>query len=267
MYIKLRRGVERDLTLMGISKAGSERKLAKTLGIHHSAIHDYKFEKRNMSEKRFNKLITFLGIKQNKVKKIITNKLDKNWGRKLGGINCYKKKIKNGRFTENLKKMNKALRKWHENMKINNSERYYKMQHEKFKKISGFKFKTLRGENVRNLLEKKVADLLFKSNLEYQYEPLIRVSSNSYFPDFKFGNILIECSMWKGRDKASKLLKKINEFKKSDYKVLVIIPKHLRKYYKTVDKFVVEFEELGNVLQAPVAQTDDVWSNGRAVGC
>lgn len=80
--------------------------------------------------------------------------------------------------------------------------------------------------------------------------------------------IIIECTMWRGADKAIKLKKKI-KYLKQKYKVYVVIPKTLNKYYEILSQYLV----LGLDEFVPVAQTfRDVKSVrkgafGRAHGC
>jgi len=134
-------------------------------------------------------------------------------------------------------------------MKENSPEEYYLLQYSKFKKIGGYKYKTKRGEKVRNNFEKQVADILDK--LKYEYEPLIKIGKRYFFPDFLINKkIIIECTEWKGEIKAHKLKKKLKYLKK-EYKVFVVIPKDLYRYYKILNKDLIK----GLDKFVPVAQT------------
>ncbi len=97
-------------------------------------------------------------------------------------------------------------------MKENNPEEYYLIQYSRFKKVGDYKLFTLNGEKVRNSLEKDVADILNKNGIKYSYEPLVRVKDRFFFPDFLINDkIILECTMWRGSDKAVKLKEKIKE--------------------------------------------------------
>ena len=130
-------------------------------------------------------------------------------------------------------------------MKEEFPEKYYNLQYSRFKKIAGYKYKTKNGEKVRNFFEKKVADFLFDSGISYEYEPLVNIDKKYFFPDFLInGNIILECTEWKGHDKAVKLNKKINYLKKR-FSVFVIIPRSLSIYYQKIEKSkLIYYEEL-----------------------
>lgn len=135
-------------------------------------------------------------------------------------------------------------------MKNTNPEKYYEMQHSKFKKAAGKKYKTNKGENVRNSFEKEVADLLNKLNIDYTYEPLIKINKKNFFPDFLVNNnVIIECTAWKGETKAYKLKEKISHLEQK-YTVIVVIPKTLYSYYKILDNHLVSgLDEFVRVAQ------------------
>jgi len=125
------------------------------------------------------------------------------------------------------------------------------MQYSKFKKIGGYKYITKRGEKVRNYFEKEVADMLHKLWIGYEYEPLVNIGKRYFSPDFLIDNkVIIECTAWKGENKAYKLKEKIDILKKN-YKVIVIIPKNLYSYYKILNDHLI----LGLDEFVPVAQT------------
>ena len=136
-------------------------------------------------------------------------------------------------------------------MKKTNPEEYYISQYEKFKKIGEYKYVTNNGEKVRNILEKEVADILKNHKIKYEYEPYINVKNKAFSPDFLINKrVIVECTAWRGYDKAVKLKRKI-EYLKGKYKIYVVIPKALNKYYQTINKHLV----LGLDEFVPVAQT------------
>jgi hypothetical protein len=132
---------------------------------------------------------------------------------------CYKIKVKNGTFKKNLEKMleksSKKLSEWHKKMKKISKKQYFITQYERFKKTGQYKYFTKKGEKVRNELEKQVADFLFDLKKNYAYEPYIDSNNKVFFPDFLVGDkTIIECTMWKGYDKATKLKRKISNLER-----------------------------------------------------
>ncbi|MCM8774700.1 MAG: hypothetical protein NC820_08260 [Candidatus Omnitrophica bacterium] len=100
-------------------------------------------------------------------------------------------------------------------------------------------------------MEKEVADLLYTLGIEYKYEPLVNINNNYFFPDFLIGNdVIIECTMWRGYQKAYRLRDKI-EYLSKRYKIFVLIPKSLYSYYEILNNHLI----LGIDEFVPVAQT------------
>lgn len=244
MFVKLAVGEQKKLLLSAIKKAGSERKLASLTGISNATISDYKLEKYNLPLERFNTIVKFLDLKS---KPKIISLLQSNWGRKLGGKKCVESKKRKGIFIENMNMLKKIsserMRSWHKRMKRYNKEEYYSIQYSRFKKIGNYKFETKSKELVRNELEKEVADILFDLKIKYKYEPLVSVKRKCYFPDFAVDSTIIECTMWRGKENAYKLKKKILDLQDNGFRVYVIIPKTLLKYYKCLGNDVIIFRE------------------------
>ena len=252
MFYRLKEGRLKDITSKAIKKAGTIYKLAEIIKISKSALSDYKNEKRRINSRDLELLLRYLKIRL--AKSNITEALPDNWKQVKGGKECVKLKKRKGTFEESLikarKKQSEKLRKWHKSMKTEKPEEYYKIQYNRFKKIGKYKLKTIKGEPVRNSLEKKVADILYKLKISYEYEPLVKSKEKYFFPDFLINNkIILECTMWRGNDKAVKLKEKI-EFLKENYKVYVIVPKSLNNYYKILNNHLILDDKI-----VPVAQT------------
>lgn len=242
MYLILKSGKLKELFSIAIQKAGSTRKLAEKVGISRSAISKYFNEKHLITEIKFKKIEDYIGRSLIKEKDII-KKLPNNWRQILGGKIGVQIKKKNGTFENQLKLARKSssnkLREWHKRMRENNPEEYHKIQYSRFKKIGNYKTKTKKGEFVRNELEKEVADILKNLGIDYDYEPLVKANGRFFFPDFLINKkIIIECTMWRGKDKAIKLKEKINHLNKK-YKIYVVIPTKLAKYYGEIDKYLI----------------------------
>jgi len=266
MFIRLIKKEQIKLIKTAIKKAGSERKLSKLLNIPNTSFYHYKFDQTALPIKRFNKIISFLKINKKDIK--IKEYLPQNWRQRLGGKKCVEVKKANGTFNKNMRQLkllsSKRMKSWHSIMKRKEPEKYYTIQYNRFKKIGGYKYRTKKGEAVRNKFEKEIADILINLNIEYQYEPLVRIKEKFYFPDFLINNsIIIESTMWRGVQKSYELKNKINNLKKK-YKVFVVIPKTLYSYYKIINPNLI----LGLDNFASVAQTfPKKGATGRASDC
>lgn len=261
MFYKFKKGKQRELIQKAITKAGSERKLAKMTGIPNGSIYNLKFEKRNLSESNVMKLLNFLNIEKKEIQREVLEILPDNWGQIKGGKNLIKKKIKEGTLEETIERLKKAsskrMKKWHKDMKENEPKRYYIWQYERFKKIGkGYPFTLLNGIKVRNLLEKEVGDLLVNNFSSFMYEPYLNIGSKAYFPDFIYENIIIEVTEWKhpDKDKIQKLIRKSKDYKKEGFIVCFFIPERYRKFYKEIKSPIIStLPELKEFINASVA--------------
>ncbi len=249
MFVEFPRGKQKELLDSAIAKAGSERRLEQILKIPNSTINEYRNELYKMNYERFQAILNYLNLNESKLDfKIVS---EKDW-LKRGGKKAYKNSVANGSFEKIHKKMrlgsSERMTKWHKDMKANNRESYYKLQYERFKKIGNYKYKTKRGELVRNELEQCIADFLYDFGCDYSYEPYLALDNCVYFPDFRVGNLIIESTMWRGFQKAYSLKNKINNLEKGGYKVLVVVPDGLRKYYKTIKDYIINLNHLKKYL-------------------
>jgi len=256
MFIKMNKGELRKLIVAAIRKAGSERKLIKATGIPSITLYYYKNETYNISEERFRAIVLFLGIPEAEANAKIRHKLPSNWGRIKGGKNCLSSKKMNGTWQSNFEKMmvgsSRNLKAWHRKMKKEKPIEYYMDQYRRFKKIGGYKYTSARGEKIRNSLEMKVADMLYRKGIVYEYEPLVKGEDGYYFPDFRIGSLIIECTMWRGEEKAYKLLCKIRDLEKAGFRIIVVIPPELRRFYKALDTYLTtDFSELEKQINLP----------------
>ncbi|MDD5192734.1 MAG: hypothetical protein PHH54_07300 [Candidatus Nanoarchaeia archaeon] len=244
MYLILKKGVLREIVSKAFKKAGNIRKLEISIKIPRSTLSNYHNEKIAIKKENLDKLLGYLKllIKEEDV----LEKLPDNWKQIKGGKRCVETKKKNGTFEKQIREMrsknsydSERLRLWHKKMKKENIEKYHIMQYERFKKVGGYKFTTINGEKVRNELEKETADLLKSLKINYKYEPLVKADGKYFFPDFLIdNNIIIECTEWRGFDKAIKLKDKIAHLK-SDYKVFVLVPKPLKRYYEILNQYLL----------------------------
>lgn len=107
---------------------------------------------------------------------------------------------------------------------------------------------------MRNKLEKEVFDFLHLENINFQYEPCLRIKEHVFFPDFLLGNVIIECTFWNNstKERLDYLKTKIKSYEAASYHVVFFIPKNCRKFYKEIDSFVVSgFVQLYNRIAPP----------------
>jgi len=252
MYILLKKGELNRILSLAYARAGTIYKLVDKVNIPKSTLSAYHTEHRIINRNNFEKLINYLNISKNDIE--IIKELPSNWRQIKGGKNCVEIKKKNGTFEEQMKKCrnysSQSLRIWHKNLKRENPNKYYLMQYSRFKKISNYKFLTKNNELVRNKLELDIANLLKSMNISYKYEPLVKIGKRYFFPDFLINDkIIIECTFWRGFDKAVKLRSKIHYLEKK-YLVYVVIPKALNRYYETLNQYLVlGLDNLAAVLQ------------------
>lgn len=241
MYYRLKRNDREKIITKASKMMGGMKNLSLKLKIPKSALYLYYNGKRAINEKNLNKILELSKI--NLKEESIIEKLPNNYKQILGGKKVVLTKINNGTFEKQMKLCHKGSSKYmknlHKILKKTKPEEYYKGQYEKFKKMGGYKFTTKNGEKVRNKLELEVANNLKELGLKYKYEQYINIDGKAFFPDFLIDNkIIIECTMWRGYDKAIKLKEKI-EFLTKKYKVYVLIPKPLNKYYKILNSHVI----------------------------
>ncbi len=253
MYYLLKKEFIKKVIFESAKKAGNMKLLSSKLKIAKSLLYRYLNRETAINEKRLNKILDYTKIKFNN--NMICRTFPDNWRQIKGGKNCVKSKKKNGTYEKQLELCHKMSSKYminlHRKMKKTEPKKYYMSQYEKFKKIGGYKLTTKKGEKVRNILEKDIADTLYAQGIPYQYEPYINVKNKAFFPDFIINNnIIIECTAWKGYDKATKLKEKINLLK-NKYKIYIVIPKDLYKYYSNLSNHLV----LGLDEFVPLAQT------------
>ena len=246
LYIKFNKGKLRKFVLLALKKAGSERKLTKLLNWPLIAIYRYKLERINISNLRLRQLLGYIGLDyKNIIFKENPILLNENWGRIIGGINCFRKKLKNNTFKHNHRLMREAssklMKKWHKKFRVENPEQYYRLQYERFKKISHIRVKTKCGILVRNKFEEKVADWLYERGINFEYEPYLNLNCKAYFPDFVIGKTLVEVTAWKDPDhkKLSYLARKLKDYRKAGFKANLLIPTKLRKSYKPLNRFLI----------------------------
>ena len=175
-----------------------------------------------------------------------------NWGRIKGGKAVQEKYSKENRFEEIHRGMRKAsseyMKKWHSKMKRCSPNKYYALQHSRFKRVGGYKFISDKGHHVRNKFELEIANILNSIPVNYEYEPMIRISSTYLFPDFKIKNLIIECTYWRGAQKAQALSEKIKKYEEAGFEVKVVIPEKLSSFYKSIEKHTISPDKVKSLF-------------------
>jgi len=252
-FLKFKQGKQKKLVMEAIRRAGSERRLEKATGIPKSSLYEYKNENYNISVERAKKLTAFLNTDFNLIQSEVEKVLPSNWRQKKGGVERINKSKTNGNFEQLKQDLIKSLKQWHEKMKLLHPDTYYTSQYRRFKKMGLYRFKTLRGELVRNKLEMEVANMLFERGIDYDYEPYLKINQNVYFPDFKIGNIIIECTAWDNEEKAIELKGKIQNYLRCNFKAFCIVDEKVIKFYKDIREFIIKIEDIP-LFNAQVAQ-------------
>jgi|GEM_PF-1581057 len=263
MFLKFKKGKQAKFIIQAIIKAGSERKLAKIIGIPKGTIYGYKFEVNNISDVRFKIILGFLGDPYSKYRQHIIKELPSNWGKVKGGINCVVKKKQDGTFRETIEKLRKVsskrMKNWHDQMKRDYPKEYHIWQYERFKKVGrGYTYHLKNQIPVRNKLERKIGNFLISEGINFEYEPYLNVGGKAYFPDFKTNNIVIEVTEWMhpSSKKLAYLNKKIKDYKFNSMVVIMFIPPNIRKFYKEIDGYcniTSTLQDLKELLNASVA--------------
>jgi len=260
MFYKFKEGKQKELIQKAIIKAGSERKLSRDINIPNGSIYSLKFEKRNLSDEKLKKILSFLKLEVEDIKGNVLELLPDNWGRIKGGKNLIKKKIKENMLANTIQKLKKAssirMKKWHKDMKKNEPKKYYVWQYERFKKIGrGYNFKLKNGIQVRNELERTLGNFLVENKFKFEYEPYLNINGSAYFPDFLINNkVILEVTEWKHPTvcKLKYLKEKIKGYEKENYKIVLFVPPNIRKFYKELDSFVIsDLQNLGDILMPP----------------
>ena len=145
-------------------------------------------------------------------------------------------------------------------MREKNPEKYYVWQYDRFKKIGkGYPLKLFNGVKVRNKLEKQIGNFLINRKVVFSYEQYININGKAYFPDFIIDeNIILEVTEWKhpSIEKLKNLMRKADEYKLKNYKILFFIPENCRKFYKDLKAPITSnLNELEILIKGFVAQT------------
>lgn len=134
-------------------------------------------------------------------------------------------------------------------MRTRHPEKYHAIQHARFAKNKQHVIPTLRGEKVRHELERDVADYLYQNGIDYEYEPTIKFGYRHFYPDFRIDNLVVECTAWQGAEKAERLNIKMMSLQRLNYKVKVVIPEELHRFYGLIKEHILTPNEFKSFIK------------------
>lgn len=93
-------------------------------------------------------------------------------------------------------------------------------------------------EKMVNKLELNVATQLAKSGIKYEYEPLLKLQSKKFYPDFKTGGNIIECCYWESEDRWLYLATKFSLYHGFGFNCILVTKQICSKYFHLIPDFV-----------------------------
>lgn len=205
------------------------RELSKVFNVDWKTIRDWRDEEYSISDLVFDKIIDEFP-QLSKFKNFITVKLDDNWGAIKGAYESHKTVRKKLKIDKNFRE------KWIKKCRIggiNNIKKgYIKNWEVGFRKISKRQVKGPMDEMMFNKGEKNIAELLLRMGQNYQYEPLINLNGNHYFPDFLVNDIIIERCGLLSKKYFQSVKKKFKDYESWKGKVIIVISKKTMKIFK-----------------------------------
>ena len=207
------------------------RKLSEIFNVDWKTIRDWRDEVYSIPDSIFDKIIKEFP-RLSRFKSLITVKLNDNWG-KVKGAHAAHKTVR-----KKLKTDKKYRERWVKKCKlggINNIKNGpIKNWDAGFRRVGTRKVKGPKDEMMFNEGEKNIAEFLLQMGVNYQYEPLIELNGNHYFPDFLVNNIIIERCGLATKNYFKSIKRKFKDYKSWKGKVIIISPK------KTLEMFQKE---------------------------
>lgn len=220
----------------------SWREMSRTLNIDWKALREYRDEKYTLPDKIFEKIIT-KNPEFNKYTEFIVEKRKTNWGAAEGGRKRWEQ------IRKKLKSDRKFRKKWIENCIKGGKKRLeldlIKGWDSGFRNLPRRKIKGPKGEKMFSLLEENVAKIFLQNGLEYEYEPLIIVNGNRYFPDFLVNKkFIVEAFGFSSQKYYLRMKTKLKDYLSLKKKVILIIPNKMNSVYEKRIKFNRKFIRL-----------------------
>jgi len=179
----------------------------------------YLDEQVTLSYKLFREILPLVKIREEKILDEWVEKiLSGNWGRVRGGIKTQQKLRIDPNFRNKWRQIRKKAGR-----KIR--VKFLKNWDIGFRKAGKRNTIGPKGEKMFNEHEKRIAEFLLAKNKNYEYERLIKLNGNFYFPDFIIGNTIIERCGFFTKTYLKVLKKKIEDYSKYwKGKVIIIYP-------------------------------------------
>jgi hypothetical protein len=220
----------------------SWREFGRNLDIDWQSIRDYRDEKITLPKKIFEKILVEKPSLEN-YSKFIEEERDSNWGRAKGGRKSWIQIRKKLKYDKNFRKM------WIKNCVAGGKKRVKMGPIEGWE--NGFRNSPRRivigpkGERMFSSIEQSVAKLFLQIGLPYQYEPLMIVNKNKYFPDFVIDKkIIVEIFGYSSEKYFQRMKKKLKDYRTLNKKIILIIPNKMNSIYKKRVRFSKKFVKL-----------------------
>ena len=255
MRIVFKKGKQKELFVKyKIARGLSWRGVSRALNVDWRTFRFWRDGNLTLPKEIYLKLISDLP-ELDKFRKYILEEREDKWWRfttPLLGWKAVEKKLKN----------NKSFReKWIKKCRLGGikavSEGYIKGWDVGFRKVSRRRTRGPKGELMFNEKEKAIAEFLVENNIRYAYEPMIKINSHVYFPDFSVGSKLIErCGLW-SKKYSYELKKKLENYQDGWKGKIILVTsqkmvKRLRRMAPSSNKFIVinenGLEELNKYL-------------------
>lgn len=216
-----KKGKQREFLELASKNIGSLRKLAKFLNLGWGNFWYYLDERITLPYKLFKKIILLGDIKEEIILNLWVEKvLPQNWGRIKGGIKTGQKLRTDTKFQRKWKRIRKIAGKKIRIKYINNWDIG-------FRKIGKRNVIGPKSEKMFNEGERKIAQWLLNRGINYEYEKLIKLNNNFYFPDFLVGDIIIERCGFTWKNYIPRLKQKIEDY--ANYwngKIIMVCPEN-----------------------------------------
>jgi len=156
--------------------------------------------------------------------------LNDNWGRKRGAYAAHKT-VRNKLRTDK-----KYRKRWVKKCRIggrnNIKNGLIKNWDVGFRRIGRRKVKGPKNEMMFNKGEKNIAEFLLQMRINYQYEPLITLNGNHYFPDFLVNDIIIERCGLASKKYFQSIKRKFKDYKSWRGKIIIVSPKKMMEMFQ-----------------------------------
>lgn len=241
-------GKQSEFLRMAAKDVGSLRKLAKMLDIKWGYFWYYIKEEISLPCGVFKKVLPLTGLSERETMETwIKELLPKNWGAVKGGNKTgiiVKRKIMED---AHYKKM------WIMKCKKGGNKikgQFIKNWDVGFRKAGKRTVIGPNGERMFNRHERGIALWLASHKTDYEYEKLVRINGNYYFPDFIVNDVIIERCGFSTKYYLNSLRKKLGNYKRFwKGRIIVVCPRkfanNIRRTVATAPKVDIILEEDG----------------------